>query len=84
MPTKEAFIAAYTELIRTHCAWASDTGRLAAFVQTVRNTIVADGHLPGGGVWGFDASSAIQRQAWQLAGGKGRLTLKGLRALPQS
>lgn len=72
--TKEDFLRAYeAELLANH-AWASDTDRRAKFMAGVRSTLT--GHTAQ---WNFDGPSTVA--AWRAIGGKGKPSLKALRAL---
>lgn len=73
--TKTAFILAYERQLRARYDWAvTHPDKLVKFMQVVANTI------NGNGTWNFHGEAA--EAAWREIGGKGRHTLKALRALP--
>ena len=74
--TRNAFLAAYADELRSRYPWARDPLRLHKFVVGVRVT------LNGANTWDHDGPAVTA--AWRAIGGKGRATLKALRALPHS
>lgn len=75
--TKEGFLAEYRDLILATYSWASDPVQLESFMAEARATIYTDKvtrRLRG---------SFCAKQAWRNIGGKGQLTYKALRALPE-
>ena len=76
-PTKSGFVLAIErEIVQRH-AWAKDAAKLATFMDAVRNTITttASGHI-----WHHQGPASDA--AWREIGGKGKPSLKALRALP--
>jgi hypothetical protein len=72
--TKAAFLKAYeTRIVASH-AWAKDTTRLAIFMRAVSETLSGVS-----GSWDHRGGAAVE--AWRDIGGKGKPTLKALRAL---
>ncbi len=72
--TKDAFLTAYrAHLTATH-AWAQDRTRLHIFMDAVANTLNGPA-----ATWNHDGDAV--RAAWRDIGGKGKPTLKALRAL---
>lgn len=72
--TKNKFLAAYeADLVLRH-AWAADADRRAKFMASVRSTLAGPPTT-----WNFDGPSTVA--AWRAIGGKGKPTLKVLRAL---
>ena len=72
--TKEDFFRAYeAELLKAY-AWATDTDRRHKFMLSVRTTLVSSV-----ATWNFDGPATVA--AWRAIGGKGKPTLKALRAL---
>jgi hypothetical protein len=70
--TKEQFITIYREKVSA-LPWANDAEKLQRFMQSVENTIA------GACTWNHDGPSTVA--AWREIGGKGKPTLKALRAL---
>lgn len=73
--TKEKFLAAYREFVTANYAWTIDTAKLDRFMESVKATLTTD-RIP----WAWNSSST--KTVWKALGGKGPMTLKGLRALP--
>jgi hypothetical protein len=74
--TKEQFLTAYREQLKATYAWArDDAAKLERFMASVRNTI-----SHGVSTWVHDGEAVTA--AWRAIGGKGKPTLKALRALP--
>lgn len=72
--TKEKFLNEYrANLISTH-EWARDPDKLARFMASVENTITT-----AAATWTHDGAAVVA--AWRAIGGKGKPTLKALRAL---
>jgi hypothetical protein len=72
--TKDTFLERYRmELVATY-AWAADSARLERFMASVRATV-----CDGSNTWNHDGEAV--RVAWRSIGGKGKPTLKALRAL---
>ncbi len=72
--TRAAFLAAYSSLLQAAYAWATGD-KLARFLAS------CDASLTGPlATWNHDGDCV--RDAWRAIGGKGRPTLKALRALP--
>lgn len=71
--TQAAFIAAYQSELTARYPWAADPEKLARFLGSVAGT------LNGGATWNHDEEAVTA--AWRAIGGKGKPTLKALRAL---
>lgn len=72
--TRAAFLVAYEKQVRAY-QWAGDQARFETFMAKVRET------LDGRGIpWAWNSDGSIA--AWKEIGGKGKPTLKALRALP--
>lgn len=73
--TRNAFLALYrAELVARH-PWAQDAAKLDKFMSSCAETINT-----ARATWNHDGDAVTA--AWRSIGGKGRPTLKGLRALP--
>lgn len=72
MGTKEEFLTAYEACLLCY-TWAADPAKLAKFMASVRAT------LDGASTWNHDGDAV--NAAWKLVGGKGKPSLKALRAL---
>lgn len=73
--TKTAFIVRYEQELVARYPWTKDAAKLTRFIQTVADT------LAGGAGWQHEGDAVTA--AWRAIGGKGKPTLKALRALPQ-
>ena len=74
-PSKSAFLSAYHTELRARYPWAkTDEIKLALFMESCHNT------LNGGGSWHHEGEAVVA--AWRSIGGKGKPTLKALRAMP--
>ncbi len=73
--TKAKFIAAYIDYVSKNYEWAADPAKLDGFIAVVKQTLFTERTT-----WVWDG--AISKAVWKAIGGKGKLTLKGLRALP--
>jgi hypothetical protein len=73
-PTKAAFIQHYKSEILHRYAWAQDAAKLERFLGGVAETLNGPAR-----VWACEGAAVDA--AWQAIGGKGRPTLKALRAL---
>ena len=71
--TKQAFLAAYRAALVAY-PWAADAARLDKFMASVAATIEGP-HA----TWNHDGDAVTA--AWRAIGGKGKPTLKALRAL---
>lgn len=72
--TKNDFLRAYEAEVLKAYAWATDTDRRHKFMLSVRATLRGPATT-----WSFDGPAT--REAWRAIGGKGKPTLKALRAL---
>lgn len=73
--TRSKFLATYRqELLYMFPKWTGEPAAVASFMLGVAET------LDGGNRWIADGIAL--KAAWRLIGGKGRPTLKKLRALP--
>ena len=72
--TRNAYLIAYRSELLARYAWTANADKLNAFLDKAR------AGLEGEGTWSHtgDASTA----AWRAIGGKGKPSLKALRALP--
>lgn len=77
-PTREAFLAAYRELLAPLPWAAANSAKLDGYMTVV--TRVVSG---GAGNWS-PTGQELAAQAWKAIGCKGKPTLKALRALPSS
>lgn len=73
--TKTQFLNDYRASLLATMAWAGEESRLDKFMASVERTIRTEAKL-----WNHD--SPLADKLWRKAGFKGRVTLKGLRALP--
>lgn len=73
--TKSGFLWAYYANILSTYDWARDPAKLKTFMENVRTSISS-----ARSTWNYDGELATK--TWKEIGGTGRLTLKGLRALP--
>lgn len=74
--TKNAFYREYQAALEQHYPWAQDRDRLAKFLGSVKTTLETDRDS-------WDHHGECINKAWHAIGGKGKPTLKALRALPQ-
>jgi hypothetical protein len=72
--TKANFLKAYEARIVASHAWAKDMTRLATFMRVASETLSGVS-----GSWDHRGGAAVE--AWHDIGGKGKPTLKALRAL---
>jgi len=72
--TRQAFLKAYRNSLLAAYAWAGDAAKLDHFMASVSAT------LDGANTWNHTGEAVTA--AWHWIGGKGRPTLKALRALP--
>lgn len=72
--TKTAFMAAYRKLLVEEYDWARDEILLDRFMDGVTRTLTTNYAS-----WAHD--SPMVTRAWRAIGGKGKATLKALRAL---
>lgn len=72
--TKEKFLTNYRDEIMSRYEWAYDVDKLDRFMASVRRTITTQAKT-----WNHDGDAVMA--AWRSVGGKGKPTLKGLRAL---
>lgn len=75
--TKNAFLAAYRTALVAAYPWAADVTRLNRFMASCVWTLEGPS-----ATWNHDGEAVVS--AWKSIGGKGRPTLKALRALPSS
>lgn len=75
MDKKAEFLLRYREALQNAYTWASDPATLNRFMASAERTIRNEANT-----WNHD--SAIVSRVWcELTGGKGRASLKALRAL---
>ena len=75
--TREKFIAAYRAFAVANYAWTADAAKLDSFLSdSVEPTLSTERTL-----WIWDGPGS--KAAWKAIGGKGKMTLKALRALPE-
>lgn len=72
--TKTAFLAAMRAECIARYPWAADTAKLDRFMESVQFTIESK-------VWSWNHDGAACVAAWAAIGGKGKPTMKALRAL---
>lgn len=75
--TQTQFLAAYRADLEARFEWAKDKALLGRFMISVARTIQSSANT-----WYNDPKSDAIPAAWRAIGGKGRPTLKALRALP--
>lgn len=73
MGTKEEFLTFYGACLIADYPWARDEAKLTKFMASCSAT------LAGASTWNHDGDAV--RVAWKLIGGKGKPSLKALRAL---
>lgn len=73
--TREQFIEAYRAQIIASYAWAKKPEKLEKFMASMANTLTGEVTT-----WSHEGKST--EAAWKQIGGKGKPTLKALRALP--
>lgn len=77
---RTAFVKEMTaRLIAAGYAWTADPVKLATYIDAMNTTIAPDSTR---NPWAHDG--AIAQAAWKAIGGKGKPTLKALRALPNA
>ena len=76
MLTKTSFLHKYEQAIISTHPWASDDTKRAKFMEAVRMTLTTD-KCP------WQHQTALVTSVWKSLGGKGKPTLKALRALPE-
>jgi hypothetical protein len=69
---KSSFLSEYRKAVSA-LPWASNPDKLERFMESCRAT------LNGASTWNHDGESCVA--AWRAIGGKGKPTLKALRAL---
>lgn len=72
---RTAFLTAYRAALLSRFAWAQDTAKLDKFMASVQTTVSTSA-----ATWNHDGDAVTA--AWRSIGGKGKPTLKALRALP--
>jgi hypothetical protein len=72
--TKSSFLSEYRESVSA-LPWASNHDKLERFMESCRAT------LNGASTWQYDGELCVK--AWCVIGGKGKPTLKALRALAE-
>lgn len=72
--TKSDFLAAYERELFLRYEWTKDEPKMLRFMASVKAT------LTGANTWAHDGEAVVL--AWRAIGGKGKPTLKALRALP--
>lgn len=77
MTTKQAFISAYRAEVAKRDWAIQDPAKLEKFMLAVETTLTSPAM-----VWAWDGPAS--QQAWRDIGCKGRMTLRGLRALPNA
>ena len=71
--TRQAFLSAYRNALLARYSWTADAAKLDRFMESVTVT------LAGGDTWNHDGEAVTE--AWKWIGGRGKPTLKALRAL---
>lgn len=72
--TRANFLREYEKNLKSTYAWAADAAKLERFMASCKNTV------EGGVGWSHEGPAITA--AWRAVGGKGKPTLKALRALP--
>ena len=72
--TKSSFLSEYRKAVYA-LPWASNPDKLERFMESCRATI------NGASTWQYDGELSVK--AWRAIGGKGKPTLKALRALAE-
>jgi len=82
--TKNELVAAYEAILVAEYLWAQKPAMLERFMASVWLTITTPGigPQPSGNGPMFDHTSQGFARAWKSIGGKGKPTLKAVRALP--
>ena len=79
-PTRQQFLTAYrAEIVRSCGPWAQDADDLNRFMVAVEKTLTMDA-WERKGPW--DHTGSLTKKTYRAIGGKGLMTLKALRALP--
>lgn len=73
---KQSFLTQYEATLKATHPWATDAEKLARFMDSVRETITTQKST-----WNHDGEAVTA--AWKAIGGKGKPTLKALRALSE-
>jgi hypothetical protein len=71
---KTSFLSEYRKSVSA-LPWASNSDKLERFMESCRAT------LDGASTWQYDGELCVK--AWRAIGGKGKPTLKALRALAE-
>ena len=71
---RAAWLTAYVEQLRARYAWAAEPERMERYLASVTATL--------NGATSWNHAGEAGQAAWRAIGGKGKLTLKALRALP--
>lgn len=74
--TQTAFLEALRVELMARYDWTKDAAKLARFMSSAEHTIAGNDWT-----WNHDGEAATA--AWRTIGGKGKPTMKGLRALPK-
>lgn len=72
---RQSFMSTYRNELIARYPWAQDEAKLEKFMNSCATTISTLS-----ATWNHDGDAVIA--AWRAIGGKGKPTLKGLRALP--
>jgi hypothetical protein len=75
--TREAFLQAYRSALLDRYDWAHDAPNLDRFMASCEEVLAGNRDTRG---WDYQHDAC--KAAWKAIGGKGRVTLKALRALP--
>lgn len=75
--SQAAFLTCYRDVLWATYVWAQDDSKLALFMVGVQRTIEGPEKT-----WNHDGPAVTA--AWRIMGGKGKPTLKALRALPRT
>lgn len=74
MVKRSSFLSIYETMLRERFDWAKSPEKLAAFMGNVVGAITTRATT-------WDHTGETARAAWRVSGGKGRPTLKALRAM---
>lgn len=75
--SQASFLATYRDLLHARYTWAQNDSTLALFMISVQRTIEGPEKT-----WNHDGE--VVTATWRVMGGKGKPTLKALRALPRT
>jgi hypothetical protein len=74
--TKMDLLATYEAILIAECPWALDEAKLHKFMRSVELTITTEAAT-------WNHTTPLVAKAWRALGGKGKPTLKAMRALSE-